>query len=157
MGKGHITAGKRKEINNRTVTEAMNGDSEDIFFGRVLKHLGNGHVRVILPNKREGIAKIRSALTKRGTTPIVTDDIVVLSGREFETKSAVGPDGRPIEKVEKFDLLGVLSRAQAGKMEKEGKIPAWFVASEDGSGGDGDNFVFDYTAAEEGEVNVDDL
>ncbi len=160
MGKGRITASHRKEINNRTVSAAMEAESDEIFFGRVLKHLGGGHVRVILSNKREGIAKIRTALTKRGTTPIVTDDIVVLSGRDFETKSTVGPDGRLVEKVERFDLLGVLTRAQAAKMEKEKKIPSWFVSSEEGADADGGD-IFDYSetpaADDEGEVNIDDI
>lgn len=156
MGKGRITGAHRKEINNRTVSAAMDGESEEIFFGRVLKHLGGGHVRVILDNKREGIAKIRSVLTKRGSTPICTDDVVVLSGRDFETKTTVGPDGRPVDKVERFDLLGVLTRAQAAKMEKEGKIPSWFVSVENGEAGEGD--IFDYSEpADNEEVNVDDL
>jgi translation initiation factor IF-1 len=158
MGKGRITASRRKDINNSTVESAMHGESEDVFFGRVLKHLGAGHVRVILENKREGIAKIRTVLTKRGSTPIVTDDIVVLSGRDFETKKpTVGADGKLTEKEERYDLLGVLSRAQAAKMEKEGKIPPWFVASDAEEGGSGEGFMFDYTETKEEEVNVDEI
>lgn len=157
MGKGRITGARRKEKNNSTVSAAMDGDMEDIVFARVLKHLGAGHVRIILENKREGIARIRSVLCKRGSTPIVSDDIVVLSGRDFETKSNnVGTDGKVIERIDKYDLLGVLTRQQAAKMEKEGKIPSWFVSF--GEGGIDGTDIFDYSEMPvEDEVNVDDI
>ncbi len=158
MGKGRITGAQRKEKNARMVADAMSGDMEDIMYARVLKHLGAGHVRIILDNKREGIARIRSLLCKRGSTPIVTDDIVIISGREFETKSnTVGADGKLVEKTDKYDLLGVLTRQQAAKLEKEGKIPSWFVAlGTDGSAGD-EGDIFDYSEApadNDEEVNV---
>jgi translation initiation factor IF-1 len=152
--KGRITASQRQEINSRNVSAAMDGDMEDVEFARVLKHLGAGHVRIILTNKREGIAKIKTALARRGSTPIVTDDIVVISGRDFETKSSVGPDGLPIEKVERFDIIGVLTRAQASKLEREGKIPGWFMATTEGAAESGD--IFDYEVKEE-ELNIDDI
>lgn len=141
-GKGRVSGVQRKQINQRAVCSAMEGEMEDVTFARVLKHLGAGHVRVILPNKREGIAKIRTVLTKRGSTPIVSDDIVVLSGRDFETKTSVKGDGTIVEKVDRYDLLGVLSRVQAAKMEKEGKIPSWFITSDER---EGEEDIFDYS------------
>ncbi len=149
--KGRITGSQRKEINDRTVSAAMDGDMEDCMFGRVLKHLGSGHVRVILPNSKEGIAKIRTVLSKRGSTPIVTDDIVVLSGRDFETRTKEKEDA-----VDRYDLLGVLTRSQASKLEKDGKIPAWFLSLEEK---EEEGEIFDYAHAEEGEteVNIDDI
>lgn len=153
MGKkGRVSGAQRKEINQRTVVSAMDGESEEVLFGRVLKHLGCGHVRVILPNKREGIARIRTVLSKRGSTPIVTDDVVVLSGRDFETGVTVKADGTLVEKVDRYDLLGVLSRVQAAKMEKEGKIPSWFVTSETGDAGED---IFDYTEDVPEDVDID--
>jgi len=142
MGKkGRLSGTQRKDINNRAVSSAMDsameGDMEDIQFAHVLKHLGAGHVRIILSNKREGIAKIRTFLSRRGSTPIVTGDIVILSGRDFETKSTVA-----IDKVDRYDLLGVLSRSQANKMEKEGKIPSWFITTD---AGEGEGDIFDYS------------
>lgn len=140
--KGRLTGTQRKEINDRTVSSVMDEETEGIVFGRVLKHLGAGHVRVILPNKSEGIAKIRTVLSRRGSTPIVSDDIVVLSGRDFETKTTA--DGKAVDRVDRYDLLGVLTRSQAAKMEKEGRIPAWFVLSaEEAADGEGD--IFDYS------------
>ena len=150
--KGRITGSQRKEINDRTVSAAMDGDMEDVIFGRVLKHLGAGHVRVILPNSREGIAKIRTVLSKRGSTPIVTDDVVVLSGREFETRVTEAKE----DSVQRYDLLGVLTRSQASKMEKDGRIPPWFLSFEEGKQEDGE--IFDYSAVEDEEdVDIENI
>ncbi len=153
MGKkGRLSGAQRKDINNRAVSSAMEGAMEDVQFAHVLKHLGAGHIRVVLSNKREGIAKIRTVLSKRGSTPIVAGDVVILSGRDFETKSTVNPDGTLTEKVDRYDVLGVLSRSQAAKMEKEGKIPAWFISA-DVAPEDGD--IFDYSETPEEDLDVD--
>ncbi len=140
--KGRITGSQRKELNNRAVSSAIDDDMEGVEFARVLKHLGAGHVRIILPNSKEGIAKIRTFLTKRGSTPISTGDIVILSGREFETRTTEGGD----DKVDRYDLLGVLSRSQASKMEKAGRIPGWFISLDEGKAEEGE--LFDYSAQE---------
>jgi hypothetical protein len=151
--KGRITASQRQEINGRNVSAAMDGDMEDVEFARVLKHLGAGHVRIILANKREGIAKIKTALARRGSTPIVTDDIVVISGRDFETRTTEA--GK--EKVDRFDIIGVLTRQQSAKMEREGRIPAWFLAIGDGADAEAED-IFDFEGVkEEDEVNVDEI
>ncbi len=123
--KGRITGSQRKEMNARVVSSVLEDTSEDIIFGRVLRHLGQGHVRVMLADKREGIAKIRTALARRGSTPIVSDDIVVLSDRDFETHA---------DTKLRFDLLAVMTRAEASKLEKAGRIPAWFLQVVDGDG-----------------------
>ena len=156
MGKkGRLSGAQRKDINNRAVSSAMEGDMEDVEFAHVLRHLGAGHIRVVLPNKREGIAKIRTVLSKRGSTPIVAGDVVILSGRDFENKATVGPDGTLSDKIDRYDVLGVLSRPQAAKMEKEGKIPSWFITAD---AGEGQGDIVDYTeGADEEEVDVDDI
>ncbi len=155
--KGRITASQRQMINTRTVSAAMDGDLEDTQFARVLRHLGAGHLRIILANKREGIAKIKTALARRGSTPIVTDDIVVVSGRDFETKAAIGADGVPVPKIERFDIIGVLTRQQAAKMEKEGEIPSWFLTASDSPAEEGGD-IFDFSETkEEEELNIDDI
>jgi hypothetical protein len=90
----------------------------------------------------------------------VTDDIVIISGRDFETKSnTVGADGKLVEKTDKYDLLAVLTRQQSAKLEKEGKIPSWFVAlGTDGSAGDeGDIFDYSEAPADDDEVEVDKI
>jgi hypothetical protein len=149
--KGRITGSQRKEINDRTVTAAMDEEMEDVQFARVLKHLGSAHVRIILANSREGIAKIRTVLTKRGSTPISADDIVIVSGREFETRTKEATE----DSVDRYDLLGVLSRSQASKMEKAGRIPAWFLSLDEGKT---EGELFEYEAQEsEEEVDVDKI
>lgn len=131
----------------------MDGDMEDVEFARVLKHLGAGHVRIILSDKREGIAKIKTALARRGSTPIVADDIVVISGRDFETRTTEATK----DKTDRYDILGVLTRAQASRMEKDGRIPPWFITAADGSEGDvGDIFDFEETKEEE-EIDIDNI
>lgn len=159
--KGRLPGAQRKAINAQTVSAAMNDDGENVLFGRVLKHLGTGHVRVILPNKREGIAKIRTVLSRRGSTPIATDDVVVLSGRDFETRTTeVATTASGAEKVERYDLLGVLTRAQAAKMEKDGRIPSWFTVIGDKGADELESDIFDYTETPEeddDEVDVDNI
>jgi hypothetical protein len=150
--KGRITGSQRKEINDRTVTAAMDGDMEDIVFGRVLKHLGSGNVRIVLPNSKEGIAKIRTVLSKRGSTPIVADDVVVLSGRDFETRVTEAKE----DTVQRYDLLGVLTRSQASKLEKDGRIPSWFLSFEEGKEEGGE--IFDYSGVETDEdVDIENI
>jgi hypothetical protein len=155
--KGRLTGAQRKTMNKAVVSSVMEGDlEEDILFGRVLRHLGAGHVRVLFAGlhpdgtntlPREGIAKIRTALSRRGSTPIVADDIVVLSGRSFETTAEEKP---------RFDLIAVMTRPEAAKLERDGKIPSWLMQT----GGDvkvsapADD-IFDYTIKEEDETDGD--
>jgi hypothetical protein len=162
--KGRLTGAQRKTMNKAVVSSVMDGElEEDILFGRVLRHLGAGHVRVLFAGlhpdgtntlPKEGIAKIRTALSRRGSTPIVADDIVVLSGRSFETMA----DEKP-----RFDLIAVMTRPEAAKMERDGKIPSWLMQT----GGDvkvsepADD-IFDYTAVKEEdesdeEVDIDKI
>ncbi len=155
--KGRLTGDQRKQLNQRAVQSVMDEEVEGIEFGRVVKHLGNAHVEVVLSNKQIGIAKIRTALARRGSTPIVADDIVILSGRDFE---------KPGEKP-RFDLLGVLSRSDASKMEREGRIPSWMLVLQ----GQGqaiehveDGELFDYTnhvevenEASDSDIDVDKI
>ena len=150
--KGRITGEQRKQMNNRVVQEVMDEDYDDVVFGRVLRHLGAGHVRVMLADKKEGIAKIRTALTRRGSTPITTDDIVILTGRDFETAA---------DTKLRFDLLAVMTRSDAARLEKEGRIPPWFLQSAETmeKGGEEED-VFDYTThkeVEEEDVDIDTI
>lgn len=151
--KGRITGSQRKEINNSTVAAAMDGEMEDVQFARVLKHLGSAHVRIILQNSKEGIAKIRTVLTKRGSTPISTGDIVIVSGREFETRVKESKE----DGVDRYDLLGVLNRSQASKMEKAGRIPGWFISLDDGKTEEGELFEYVAQESEEEDIDVDKI
>lgn len=147
--KGRLTGDQRKQLNQKAVQSVMDEEVDGVEFGRVIKHLGNAHVQIILSNKCEGIAKIRTALARRGSTPIVADDIVILSGRDFE---------KPGEKP-RFDLLGVLSRSDASRMEREGRIPSWMLALQASDSvqhmEEGD--LFDYTKHVEAEDEDSDI
>ena len=151
--KGRITGGQRKEINQRAVDAAINDEMEGVVFGRVVKHLGDGHIEIILPNETRGNAKIRNVLAKRGSTPISGGDIVILSGREFETMAS---------QRQRYDVLGVMTRAEAAKLEKAGRIPPWFLNTVDlasvAKKEDADD-IFDYSdsnaVAEEADVDID--
>lgn len=154
--KGRLTGGQRKEMNQRVVNAVLEEVSDEILFGRVLRHLGQGHIQIILDDKREGIAKIRTALSRRGSTPIVADDIVIMSRRDFETKVGEKP---------RFDVLGIMTRAEASKLEKTGRIPSWFLQSAEGMerGAEAaDEDVFDYSEAREAadsdsDIDVDNI
>jgi translation initiation factor IF-1 len=146
--KGRLTGGKRKELNQKIVNSVMEGDTEDIVFGRVLKHLGAGNIRVVLANKREAIAKIRNILARRGSTPIVGGDIVILSGRDFETKA---------EDDMRYDVMGVMNRHESAKLEKSGQIPSWMLISADASE-ETEADIFDFSEAKESEdVDIDTI
>ena len=150
--KGRITGGQRKEINHRTVEAALNDEIEGAIFGRVVRHLGDGHVEVILENQRLGNAKIRNVLAKRGSTPIAAEDIVILSARDFETLAA---------ERQRYDLLGVMTRAEAARLEKAGRIPSWFINAADLSTlskKDESEDLFDYSETKESvdeDIDVD--
>ncbi len=137
--KGRLNSSARQDINRRAVASVMDNDTdEDCHFGRVLRHLGAGNIRVMLSNKTEGIARIRPVLSRRGSTPIVSGDIVILSGREFETKA--------VEVGMRFDVIAVMSRHDASKLEKTGRIPAWMLTEETQEGKED---IFDYTEDKE--------
>jgi translation initiation factor IF-1 len=147
--KGRLTSSQRKEINHKVVSSVLDDDMEGVEFGRVVRHLGSGHIRVVLANKREAIARIRNILGKRGSTPIVTDDIVVLSGRDFETSASTDM---------KFDVLAVMTRQEASKLEKAGRIPGWMMTTGDANHGGEEEDIFDHSEIkEEGEINDSDI
>ena len=135
----------RRAINARTVESAVS--SEDVIFGRINKHYGNGRVEVLIKDehgaKKSVQAHIRRVLTKRGATPITTSDIVGLTPREFESCSEHDKTN--------YDLICVLDRKSVSSLEKEGKIPKWMIAIEGKGTGDGidvdELFEFDYGTA----------
>ena len=140
--KGRLSGAMRKEINARTVDSAIK--SEDVIFGRMNKHFGNGRVEVLIEDERGGKkpvqAHIRRVLTKRGSTPITTNDIVGITSRDYESR--LGTDKMT------YDLICVLDRKSAATLEKEGKIPKWMLVITDAKSGDakdgGELFEFDY-------------
>jgi translation initiation factor IF-1 len=146
--KGRLNGNQRKEINQRLVNSVLDTESDEIHFGRVVRHLGAGNIRIILSNKVEGIAKIRSVLSRRGSTPIVSGDIVVLSGRDFETSAVENKANM------RYDVLAVMTRQEASRLEKAGRIPSWMML--EGENDESKEDIFDYTEIEsEDEENLD--
>jgi hypothetical protein len=142
--KGRLSGEARKAINAKTVEDAIG--SEDVLFGRVSKHLGMGRVEVLvddhLGSRRPVQAHIRKVLCRRGSTPITTSDIVGLTPRDYESSAGT------LEA--KYDLICILDRKSVSRLEKEGRIQKWMLAttvdSIEGAKITEDGFEFDYTA-----------
>jgi hypothetical protein len=75
----------------------------------------------ILPDQTEAQGQIRGLFRKRGSTPIRVNDIVILAGREFGTKTGSIPV---------YDVVGICDRKEALELSNCSKIPKWFVTSE---------------------------
>jgi hypothetical protein len=136
----------RKRSNKLFADAACRGDYDDCQFGKVLKHLGGHRVSVITwdtldtskaPKERQAV--IRNLLRKKGCTPITIDDLVVLSCREFETRST--------SQEAVFDLVAVVDKKSAQRLVKDKAIPSWMAKStSDHKAVDEDGDLFDYEA-----------
>jgi initiation factor 1A len=137
----------RVEANRRTVEATINGEVELAIYAKVLTRLGEARMRIYYENNKrgkEGIAKIRGLLRKKGQVPIQTNDIVIVTPREFESKET------------HFDIIGVLTSKQASELKKNNVIPDYFL-NDIGSTNfmkkeTSDAFDFDYA---DDEVDVD--
>jgi hypothetical protein len=147
--KGRLSGEARKAINAKTIESVF--DAEDVVFGRMSKHYGNGRVEVVIEDERDGEktggkkivqAHIRRVLCKRGATPITSSDIVGLTTREYEK----GGDSSKTN----YDLICVFDRKSVSSLEKEGKIPKWMTVVGDCKSAETKDFTemfeFDYTA-----------
>jgi len=154
-------ATKRQEANQRVVRAAADGDVEGQIFGRVVRMYGGPQISVITKDKREHRATIRGLLRRRGATPIGIGDVVVLSGREFESRGALTPGQvgvgvvAGISQDEVFDVIGIMDSRSAMKAMKEGLFPAWMLTgSDDGKAAaaveEDDGIYFDEGAEQEG-------
>jgi hypothetical protein len=98
---------------------------------------GGPQISVITKDKREHRATIRGLLRRRGATPIGIGDVVVLSGREFESRGALTPGQAGVGVVagiaqdEVFDVIGIMDSRSATKAMKEGLFPAWMLTGSD--------------------------
>ena len=152
-------ATKRQEANQRVVRAAADGDVEGGIFGRVVRMYGGPQISVITRDKREHRATIRGLLRRRGATPIGIGDVVVLSGREFESRG----DGKNVvvglAQDEVFDVIGVMDSRSATKAMKEGLIPSWMLTGSDEARGaeeEDDGILFDEEGAGEDEDDDED-
>jgi translation initiation factor IF-1 len=150
-GVSHI-AQVRKEANSKIVKSAVEGELEGCTFGRVVKMLGGGQVQVLDMDKQLSIGIIRGLFRRRGVTPIGTNDIVIMSARDFEAKAA--------GKKRTYDIVGIADGAAASALEKSGHIPSWMRAAGDvaagGAGAAADGIEFDYTGGDS-DVDVDKI
>lgn len=110
----------RVEANRRTVDATMAGQVSLALYAKVMGRLGEGRMRVYYEENgrgHEGVAKIRGLLRRRGQVPIQTNDIVILTPREFEAERA----------KKHFDIIGVLNMKQASELHKNSMIPEYFL------------------------------
>lgn len=126
----------RKDSNDRMVGEVLKGDLEDATYGRVLKHLGNGRILVLLPNNTERQAVIRGVLRRRRVTPIQSGDIVVLGERSFVVGSS----------NEVYDVMAVMTRRDASRLVRDRRLPDWML-DEGGAGTNAVDDLFDHEDA----------
>jgi translation initiation factor IF-1 len=122
---------KRQEANQRVVRAAADGDVEGGLFGRVVRMYGGPQISVITRDKREHRATIRGLLRRKGATPIGIGDVVVLSGREFESRGDGLNVVAGLAQDEIFDVIGVMDSRSATKAMKEGLFPAWMLTGSD--------------------------
>jgi len=139
----------RAEANRKTVEMTINGEVELAVYAKVLTRLGEGRMRIYYENNKrgqEGIAKIRGLLRRKGQVPIQTNDIVIMTPREFESKAT------------HFDIIGVLTSKQAAELKKNNVIPDYFlndIGSSDFIKKEvSDAFDFDYA---DDDVDIDDI
>lgn len=148
--------------NQEMVQDAVNGELFGIVYGRVEKHFGCSRIQVLTADTRPHLATIRNLLRNKRATRIEVGDVVILAVRDFESNSGdIGEDG--IAADEKFDVVGVMDRKAAKKLQRIGEIPPWMTTGQTaeeianpsmgGAGGDREDcgFEFDYESEDEPE------
>jgi translation initiation factor IF-1 len=149
----------RQNANKKMVDAALGGDIEDAVYGRVVKIYGGAGLSVMTKDKREHRAQIRGLFRRKGATPIVIGDVVILGRREFESRKE-GEYVGDIGGAEVFDIIGIMDHRAALKAVKDGIIPKWMQTGQEekapadsamGARDDDDGFEFDYDDVEEEE------
>ncbi len=138
----------RQDANRRVVSDVLIENSNDVVFGRVTKHLGDRKILVMYTDKKEHIATIRGLLARKNVTPIMVNDIVILTVRDFDTRAG--------SENEVFDVIGILTKKEASYLVKEGRIPKWYMSADVTQLDDdavADVFEFDYDE----EVDIDKI
>jgi translation initiation factor IF-1 len=138
--------------NQDMVQDAVNGDLLGVIYGRVEKHFGHSRIQVLTSDLITHLATIRNILRNKRATRIDVGDVVILSPRDFETtKGEINEDGIAADDV--FDVIGVMDRKAAKKLQRNGEIPAWMTGAQTaeeimnpkaGGAGDEEGFYFDY-------------
>jgi len=134
------------------VEATMNGEVSLAIYAKVINRLGEGRMKIYYENNKrgqEGIGKIRGLLRRKGQVPIQTNDIVIMTPREFESKDS----------YKHFDIIGVLTSKQASELKKDKMIPDYFlndVASSEFEKKE-DTHAFDFEYEDDEEVNIDEI
>lgn len=156
-GKMSKIAVARVKANKRMVEMALHDEVEagTCEFGRVVRHLGNGRIKIVCSDKAEYHAVIRGLLRKRGVTPITVDDVVILGKRDWESRAVATSESAVAGKSACFDVMGVLGKKEAEKMCADGRIPSWMIGKVHSSEDDDGGFEFEAPAEKEEEDDVD--
>ncbi len=127
----------RGAVRDEIVATLLETNTDEMTYGLVTKHSGNGQMIVTLPTKMDVRAVLRGLLSKCNIKNVFpTGTIVVLGTRDFETKSQT------------YDVMAILDRKEAKQLVKQNKMPAWMISMADGTALVGDAFEFDYEDAE---------
>ena len=158
--KGRLSGAARKEINRKASADAVEGRASGIAFARVIRMIGENHIRVAVASEhgyKEFMARIPNKFGKKGSTPLTINNVVsIYVGDDFD------PDEVLPGKVH-FDVTCILDDKQAYQLVKDGTIPAWMMKSpEDIANGvtkstenEGEAFEFDYLVDGKTEENQD--
>lgn len=147
----------RQAANKKMVDAALSGDMEGGLYGRVVKIYGGASMSVMTKDKREHRAELRGLFRRKGATPVVIGDVVILGRREFESRK----DGEFVGDIgvsEVFDIIGIMDHRAALSAVRDGIIPKWMQKGQEekgtveaalGARDDDDGFDFDYKDADE--------
>ncbi len=128
----NMSRSKRSALakNNGRVESAIRGELEGCTYGRIIKALGNKTFILLDAHKKEHQAHIRGKMAR-----INVDDIVLLSIRDYETRSAT-------DKAV-YDIMAVFDKSDASYLVKQGEIPKWMLGNNDIEEAED---LFDYSA-----------
>jgi translation initiation factor IF-1 len=149
----------RQAANQKMVDAALSGNMEGELYGRVVKMYGGASLSVMTKDKREHRAELRGLFRRKGATPVLAGDVVILGRREFESRKEGDYVGE-IGGSEVFDIIGIMDHRAALKAVKDGIIPKWMQTGQEekaaeesavGALADDDGFEFDYDDVEEEE------
>ena len=121
----------------RAVRQAMSGEIAEAIYAKVLAKMGDARMRIYYEESKrgyEGIGRIRGLLRKRGQVPIQTNDVVIVTPREFEANKR------------NFDIIAVLSSKEVSDLKKRKEIPDYFIGDVTT---DKSNVEFDYSDNDE--------
>jgi translation initiation factor IF-1 len=155
MGRNKSSTAVNKRAIDSIMVQAMNKDMPDgVYFGKITGKLGEGRMRIYYEESgkgHEGIGRIRGALLGKGRCPIQTNDVVLVSAREFERGDSA---------KKHFDICGVFDAKQAYQLKKQNIIPDYFLNAMDAGiivkKDNNDAIEFDY-GGDDDEVDVDNI